>query len=123
MNKKAEIFCNSDESSKIKQTDANLISNFDIQDAAILNHDKNSSALKDTNKIISSNKSVDTANDSSFSIVDTNTILHLNLSYPTPEAHRFQDSAPENLNFSCSSISSIEDFDSKKFSLSYMLSL
>ncbi|KAI9264683.1 hypothetical protein EDC94DRAFT_693404 [Helicostylum pulchrum] len=121
INCQAETF-SSGESSKIKRADTNLVSNVDIQDTTTLNNNgSNSSVLQETNKATSSNKKVGTAHGSSFSIVDTNAILHS--SYSIAEAHPFHGSATENVNFSCSSISSLEDFDSKKFSLSYILSL
>ncbi|KAI8067435.1 hypothetical protein BDF21DRAFT_114532 [Thamnidium elegans] len=125
MNKQAETFSNGGESSKVKQADTNLVSNVDIQDTATLNNGRNSNALQETNKVTSSNKQVDTVHDSGFSIIDTNVILQSSksLSYSAPETHSFHNSARENQNFSCSNISSMEDFDSKKFSLSYILSL
>lgn len=121
INCQAETF-SSGESSKIKRADTNLVSNVGIQDTTTLNNNgSNSSVLQETNKATSSNKQVGTAHGSSFSIVDTNAILHS--SYSIAEAHPFHGSATENVNFSCSSISSLEDFDSKKLSLSYILSL
>lgn len=122
INSQAMAFSSGGESSKIKQANTNLVYNVDIRDTITLNNNcSNSSVLQETNKATSSKKQVDTAHDFSFSIVDTNVIPHSSNS--TAEAYPFHGSAPENVNFSCSSISSLEDFDSKKFSLSYILSL
>lgn len=118
INSQTVTFSSGGESSKIKQADTNLVYNVDIQDTITLNNNgSNSSVLQETNKATSSKKQVDTAHD----FVDTNAILHSSSS--TAEAYPSHNSAPENVNFSCSSISSLEDFDSKKFSLSYILSL
>lgn len=121
-------------SDKSKLIDVKLTPKVSIPISNEIERASSSNVQQETNKDISLNKQ--DVHESSFSVVDSTEVNSLpasnSLSFSITKAHEYpiekkqsfeSCSVPENLNFSFSSISSIEEFEPKKYSLSSILSL